>query len=372
MKRSHAKAIAALLVGATTAAPAFAEDAGKPQSASMPSLAAMFEASGITESGYVAASYYGSNGYPSNVHQFDVNHNTFQVDQVGLTLGFQPKSGFGVLVDVIAGEDARILHAAEDGHNDTFDLKQAYIQYVSGALTLVLGKFVTLAGEEVIAPPGNANFSRSLLFFYCEPLTHTGIRATYAVNDALSLVAGVNNGWNSTSTSYSPKTGEAGIAWVPSKVFSLTAQAYLGKALPYDAKKALVDIVATYNMTSSLTLIANIDWNEQKDAFGSDNGAKWGGVAGYANYALNEQWRVSLRGEYLDDRDGFLTGAKQHLWEGTITFGYSPVKSFELRLEGRHDKAKVDTFYRTAAGLAAVTPDGDSLTGFAVQGVYKF
>ena len=40
--------------------------------------------------------------------------------------------------------------------------------------------------------------SRSLLFF-AEPLTHTGIRATYAASDTLSLVAGVNNGWNYSS-----------------------------------------------------------------------------------------------------------------------------------------------------------------------------
>jgi Putative beta-barrel porin-2, OmpL-like. bbp2 len=371
-KQGNLVTIVALLFGAAVSGRALADEAGTPASPAAPSLAAVLDASGITESGYVAASYYASNGYPSNVHQFDVDHNTFQVDQVGLTLAYQPKSGFGALVDAIAGEDARILNAAENGGDNTFDLMQAFVQYVSGPVTVIGGKFVTLAGAEVIAPTGNSNFSRSLLFFYCEPLTHTGIRATYALSDTLSIVAGVNNGWNITSTSYGSKTGEAGIAWTPSKVFSLTAQAYLGKALPYDAQKSLVDVVATYNVTSSLTLIANVDFNEQKDAFGANNDAKWEGFAGYANFTLNDRWRVSLRGEYLDDRDGFLTGDKQHLWEGTMTFGYSPVKSFEVRLEGRYDSAKVDTFYKTSTALAMVTPDADSLSEVALQGVYKF
>lgn len=361
-----------LLVGGTVSGVVLADDEPKPAAAALPSLATVLGASGITESGYISASYYASNGYPGNIHQFDVKHNTFQIDQAGLLLAYQPTSGFGALVDIIAGEDARILHAAEDGHDNTFDVKQAFVQYAAGPLTVIAGKFVSLAGAEVIAPTCNSNFSRSLLFFDSEPLTHTGIRATYALNGTLSVIGGINNGWNTTSTSYGSKTGEAGIAWSPNKIFSITAQAYFGKALPYDAEKTLVDVVATYNVNSALTLVVNADFNEQKDAFALHGDARWGGIAGYANYSLNDQWRVSMRGEYLDDRNGFLTGNKQHLWEGTVTFGYSPVKSFELRAEGRYDRAQLESFYKTAIALAAVTPDARSLTGFAFQGVYKF
>ena len=38
--------------------------------------------------------------------------NSFQLDQAGLIIAYQPKDGFGALVDLMAGEDARILHAA--------------------------------------------------------------------------------------------------------------------------------------------------------------------------------------------------------------------------------------------------------------------
>jgi len=207
-------------------------------------------------SGYVAASYYVSNGYPFNIHQFDNQHDTFQLDQAGLQVAYQPKEGFGGLVDVIAGEDAKILNGAEGG-SGTFDIRQAYLQYATGPLTVIAGKFLTLAGAEVINPTLNANFSRSLLFFDSEPLTHTGVRATYALNDTINLVAGVNNGWNTTSTSYGSKTGEVGAAWTPNKIFAVTAQAYFGKfgaTLPgTDGERTLVDIVGTYNVTSQLT-----------------------------------------------------------------------------------------------------------------------
>jgi hypothetical protein len=359
------------VAGVAIAADDPAAPAAEPAKPAPGTLAGVLDASGITESGYIAASYYHSNGYPSNIHQFDVQHDTFQLDQAGLTLAFQPKEGFGALVDVIAGEDARILHLAEDGHDTAIDVKQAFLQYATGPLTVIAGKYVTLAGAEVISPTGNTNFSRSLLFFN-QPLTHTGIRATYAASDTVNLVLGANNGWNTTSTSYGSKTAEVGLGWTPNKIFALTAQGYFGKAEAYDAEKTLVDVVATYNATSELTFVLNYDWNQQKNAFTTATTAQtaaWSGLAAYANYAITDQWRVSLRGEYLDDKDGFLTGTEQKLKEFTVTFGYAPVKSFELRLEARYDKADTDLFTRSITGPAYYS---DNLTGIAVQGLYKF
>jgi len=365
----------ALLAGSVISAAALADEPAKqaePAKPAAPGLSDVLTSSGIAVTGYVAASYYGSNGYPVNIHQFDVEHNTFQLDQAGLQVAYQPKEGFGGLVDIMAGEDARLLHAAEDGHDTSWDVRQAFVQYATGSLTVMAGKMLTLAGAEVINPTLNTNFSRSLLFFDSEPLTHTGLRATYAINDTMTVTGGVNNGWNTTSTSYGSKTGEVAFGWTPNKTFGITVQGYFGKALPFDDEKTLIDVVATYNVTSALTLILNFDANEQKNADFAGSTAKWNGGALYINYAINDQWRVSVRGEYLDDKDGFLTGVSQTLKEGTITFGYAPVKSFELRLEGRYDKAQEDTFFKTRDALAAVVPDTNSLTGFALQGVFKF
>jgi hypothetical protein len=370
-RNQAAVAVATLLAAASGAALAADPPAAKPPGSKFDEL---LDSAGLTVTGYVAASYYASNGYPSNWHQFDIEHNTFQLDQAGLMVAYQPKEGFGALVDVMAGEDARVLHIAEDGRDNTVDIRQAFLQYATGPFTVMAGKFVTLAGAEVINPTLNTNFSRSLLFFE-QPLTHTGIRGAYAATDEITLTAGVNNGWNTTSTSYGSKTGELGVAWAPaSKLFALAAQAYFGKVPVYDAEKTLVDVVATYNATSQLTFIVNFDWNQQDKAFLNGSKASWNGTALYVNYAITDQWRVSLRGEYLDDKDGFLSGAKQTLKEGTITVGYSPVKNFELRAEVRYDRSgsNTPTFYRTSQAAATATPDGTSLSEFALQGVYKF
>jgi hypothetical protein len=352
------------------AAPAAA--AVEPPKPAPGTLAGVLDASGITESGYVAASYYHSNGYSTD-HQFDNKHDSFQLDQAALTLAYQPKEGFGALVNVAAGEDMKILNAAEGSNPNTFDVVQAFVQYATGPFTVIGGKYVTLAGAEVIAPTGNTNFSRSLMFF-AEPLTHTGIRATYAVSDTLNVIAGINNGWNYSSlTTSGSKTGEFGLAWTPNKIFALTAQAYVGKDPSFDAPRTLIDAVATYTATDALTLILSYDWGQQKQHVSGSPSLDWNGAAFYANYALNDQWRVSFRLEYLDDKEGspLLTGVAQTVKEGTITFGYDPVKSFELRLEARYDKSNQDGFVR-AIDSVGVSQLANSQTGIALQGVYKF
>jgi hypothetical protein len=370
----------ALMLGIATCGAAMAADepatpvAAEPAKPAPGTLAGVLDASGITATGYVAASYYHSNGY-STYHQFDNKHDSFQLDQAALTIAFQPKEGFGALVDVAAGEDMKILNTAEGSNPNTFDVVQGFVQYATGPLTVIAGKYVTLAGAEVIAPTGNTNFSRSLLFF-AEPLTHTGIRATYAASDTLSLVAGVNNGWNYSSLSTSgSKTAELGVAWTPSKTFSLTAQAYVGKDATFDAQRTLLDAVATYSATDALTFILSYDWGKQQQHAAGDPDLDWNGAAFYTNYALNDQWRTSLRLEYLDDKDGFvsgLVGTPQKLKEGTLTFGYAPVKSFELRIEARYDKSDKATFVRQINNIVNANPLANSQTGVALQGVYKF
>jgi len=370
----------ALMLGITTCGAAMAADepaapvAAEPAKPAPGTLAGVLDASGITATGYVAASYYHSNGY-STYHQFDNKHDTFQLDQAALTIAFQPKEGFGALVDVAAGEDMKILNTAEGSNPNTFDVVQGFVQYATGPLTVIAGKYVTLAGAEVIAPTGNTNFSRSLLFF-AEPLTHTGIRTTYAASDTFSVVAGVNNGWNYSSLSTSgSKTAELGVAWTPSKTFALTAQAYVGKDATFDAQRTLLDAVATYSATDALTFILSYDWGKQQQHAAGDPDLDWNGVAFYTNYALNDQWRTSLRLEYLDDKDGFvsgLVGTPQKLKEGTLTFGYAPVKSFELRMEARYDKSDKATFVRQINNIENANPLANSQTGVALQGVYKF
>ena len=249
-----------------------------------------------------------------------------------------------------------------------------------------VGKFETLAGAEVIEDPANANISRSILFGYAVPFTHTGARATYSPSALFSFIAGVNNGWDNLKGPGGPKTAELGVAYNGS-VFSLTAQSYLGMERYSNAQwsatgdspaghRSLVDVVGTYHATPKLTFVANFDTGRQTavplvDATGAllPGGlgtATWSGVAGYAQYQLTSKLSAALRGETFNDNGGYRTGYDQNWRETTLTLAYAPSAPLVFRLEGRADSSSHPVWADQVGGLHA------AMQSIAAQVLVKF
>src|SRR5712675_3706850 len=212
MKKSGKQLIApALMLSFATAGVALAADEpATPAAPPGPSLKDVLTTSGIDIHGYVDAAYSylsGSGLFKSGVADrvFDTEPNSFNVHQAALIAAYQPKDGFGAYLNLTAGRDARVIKSFDTTTND-FDVTQAYVQYAHGPWTIIGGKYVTLAGAEVINPTGDVNYSRSILFGYAIPFAHTGIRATYAASDSLTLIIGVNNGWDQLKDQNSQKT----------------------------------------------------------------------------------------------------------------------------------------------------------------------
>jgi hypothetical protein len=373
-------------LAALTAVPCVAlADAPAPAPAAPkgPTLSDILGNSGITATGYIDAAYSsllgGSGAFTSGVADrvFDYQSDSFDVHQAGITVAKQPTEGFGGLINLTAGTDVPTFASYPySGHSSQFDVTQAFVQYASGPTTVIAGKYVTLAGAEVIAPNGNTNYSRSILFGYAIPFTHTGARLTYAASDTVNLIVGLVNGWDQVQDTNSQKTIEWGVGWTPNKIFSLLAQGYYGdenaSGVPGTAEgmRNLIDLVGTYNVNDSLTLILNYDYGSQKGAGASDadgtDDAKWDGLAGYVNYSISDTWRVSFRAEYFDDKDGYRTGVVQKWKEGTATIAYMPTKSVEFRGEFRTDKSDSSTFAQTSG---AAKSDQSSV---GLEALYKF
>lgn len=330
----------------------------------------------IAASGYIDASYDYLNsdgvftsGVPSRV--FD-GTDAFIFHQAAGTLAYLPSEGFGGLVNLTLGHDASLIHSL-GGDTGNFDATQAYLQYATGNWTVIGGKFVTASGAEVINSTTNFNASRSILFGYAIPFTHTGARATYKFSDALNVYAGVNNGWDQLSDANRQKTAELGAAFTPNKTFNLLAVAYSGSEpgltdasgnVP-TGNRTLVDVVATLNVTEALSFMINGDYAHQKNAISQGVGARWDGVAGYANYKVNDRWRTSLRFEYFNDKDGYRTGVAQKWKEGTATLVYSPAPSFDLLGEVRDDFSNKHSFVRDSS-------PHKSETSVILKAIFKF
>ena len=369
--------------------------AEEPAAPAAPPLAAVLAASGITASGYLDLSYQYLSGLGSFAsgtadRVFDARHDSFTLHQAALTLARQPKEGFGVLVNLTAGQDAPIVKSYPNSGGSDFDVTQAYVQYATGSLTLIGGKFVTLAGAETINPTTDTNFSRSILFGYAIPFTHTGLRASYALSEQLSMTLGLNNGWDQVSDANSQKTLEYGLTFTPAKTLSLTLDGYLGREpvgivnnVPSAAggQRLLADLVASWSVTDKITLVGNFDYGEQKDDSAGAAVSKytWDGAALYLNCAITELWSASLRGEFFDDRDGYRTGVLDGAGRGqkwrelTLTLAFSPTKSLLLRFEGRYDKSGIaGAFVESADGNGGALRLSDQQSSVAVEALYRF
>lgn len=383
MRRSALSISAALALAAPAVALAQEPSSSVPAKR-VPTLHQMFEASDIAVDGYIDMAYTRLSGagiFTSGVANrvFDTDRNAFLLHQAAITFAKQPKEGFGGLVNLTAGKDADIVAPfdANPGATQKFDITQAFLHYGAGPLMVIAGKFVTSAGAEVIKSTTNVNYSRSILFGYAIPFTHTGIRANYSISDKLTLIGGVNNGWDDLRETNAQKTAELGVSANPIKDLSLTVMNHIGTErvggltlTGPEGRRNLIDVVATYAVTDKLSFTLNYDNGSQRNAgsvapSGSDT-AKWNGIAGYAIYQMTDTWRVALRGETFNDKDGYRTGVAQKWKEGTVTLAYLPSKSMEVRGEVRADRSDVSSFVQTDGSA------GKSQNSVGLQLLYKF
>src|SRR5258708_28456012 len=211
-----------LLIASAVSAALAAPTVALAQAARAPTLGQVLDASGISVNGYIDAGYThadrnieaGIGAPPPAVapRVFDNQNNSFALHQFGLSVSKLPKEGFGGLVNVTVGSDAQVIHSSPEGTragSSMFDVTPAYPQYAGRPLTVIAGNFATLPGPPVIWSPSNNNISRSILFGAI-PCTHTRVRATWAVTDTVSLIGGINNGWDQLTDANRGKTRELG------------------------------------------------------------------------------------------------------------------------------------------------------------------
>ena len=365
------KLLIASAVSAALAAPATALAQAK-----APTLAQVLDASGISVAGYIDAGYTHADrnleGGGVSTRVFDSQNSSFGLNQFGLSIAKQPKEGFGGLVNITVGKDAQVIHSLPETAGPTssmFDITQAYAQYAGGPLTVIAGKYATLLGTEVIWSPTNTNISRSLLFKF-EPFTHTGVRATWALNDQLSFIGGVNNGWDQLTDTNKGKSVELGVTSNPIKPLTVGGSITSGKetvAAGADGNRTSVNVTASYSITNTLSAGGEVLSISQEIPGGAKT--KVNGVALYGSYMFTPKLRGALRIEpQVDDKNGALggptTGTKYR--EITVTGAYLPADNFETRAELRRDQA-TDPVFTNSDGSTS-----KNLMTIAFQAIYKF
>jgi hypothetical protein len=323
-------------------------------------------------------------GYEHNFNQpiSNVNidrawdQNGFQLTQGNLhierdgTVGFVTDINFGQVANAISS----VTNYSNPAHvgNQWVDPTQYYLTYTApfgSGVSFEAGRFVTLLGAEIIPIYNNQNFneSRGLLFNLGEPLTHTGVRASYTFNDYVSATAGLNNGWDdpaSTSNNGPNYEGELTVntkdkslsfvlngIWGPNvQPSTLASLSPAGKGLHSNMNLGAIDPIATWkpSFVPNLTLQAEYLYASQSGPVINGHSATWQGAAGYVVYDWTPAVELATRAEFFDDMDGARTGLgqAQTLWEITQTLSYKipEVTGLIARLEYRHDNSSQNVF----------------------------
>src|SRR6478609_729005 len=134
---------------------------------------------------------------------FDFIDNSFNLDVAELVVQIAPvkPNDAGFRVDFAAGNSIPQVTKSQDQAVAQFDLQQLFVSYIApvgSGLRFDMGKYVTHMGYEVIEGYDgyNDNYSRSILFGYAIPFTHTGVKASYAFSSKVSGMIEVVNGWD--------------------------------------------------------------------------------------------------------------------------------------------------------------------------------
>ena len=338
---------------------------------------------GAEVSGYVDTTYTYNLNDPQNrvnaLRVFDTEANSFLLSNSELSFMKTPDAGgagFGLVLNY--GADAQLTQAAGsitddsgDVVKDDFDIQEAYAAYgfKSGKGWWRFGKFVTLHGAEVIRSPGDYNISRSFLFGYAIPFTHTGLRVHYEVGPNLSGHFGVNNGWDNLKDDGKGKTAELQVGLSLPDMLALSVTGMYGpeaSAVGQD-NRGLVDVVATLTPVDKVTVVLNYDRGSQVNGVAAGSPALWQGYAAYLNVGLGEKHSATLRGEIFDDQDGVRTGGTpQTLKEVTLTVACKQIENLEMRAEYRYDMSNQDVF-EDDKGLPK-----DTQSTVGVQFIYSF
>ncbi len=328
---------------------------------------------GVQISGHVDTAYTYNLNEPNNrvstFRVFDTRSEDFMINSAELVVqkAVSPESPVGFRTDLDFGTDAEVVGGVTTGlgrGDDELDLQQAYVEYlapIGNGVDIKFGKFVTLHGAEVIEAKDNWNYSRSYLFGYSIPFTHTGIRVSYPWTEWLLTCFGINNGWDVVDDNNKAKTVELSATVTPLQNLSLGGTYMFGAEQGNDShdQRHLLDLVAQYQPIDKLTLRLNVDFAGEEDAVSETGGgsASWNGIAAYAKYDVTDRWSLAGRFEVFNDQDGVRTAvnaaatsptgsaiADLQLMEWTLTNEFKLNKHLIGRLEYRLDKADSKVF----------------------------
>jgi len=312
-------------------------------------------------SGFVTASYFYDTGNPkdrkSNGYLWNTSENSFSVNKVKLTLAGKPvekdKWDATYRASLIWGEDAAVVNTGGEVQG-LENVREAYVELnapVGNGLDIKAGQLISLLNyESGDGGAANANFSQGYQWFYTGNGPAAGVQAAYAFNDMVDVKFRIQNGIyagaidNNSGKAYMGAVGVKPIKdlWLSFVGFQSHETDGFGMAGG--------SLLGGYQM-GKLGLGTEFDYFIF-DPDPADQAHFWS-IGGWVTYDFTQKLGLALRGEYLDDKDGFgikgiplggragsaITSADAtgDLASLTLTLNYRPVPNIKIQPEVRFD-----------------------------------
>jgi hypothetical protein len=299
--------------------------------------------------------YNSPTSFTHSSNSFELGMASLRVDHSFGKVGATIDLGFGTRAEEFAYNDA----------NTRFALKQLYITYAaSSAVKFTLGTWATHVGYEMLDPYLNRNYSMSYMFTN-GPFSHTGLKADISLGGKNALMLGISNPTDYRTSPAMPKSFIAQFS-TGSKDDKLKAYFNFVAGKQSDTKKLIQgDIVATYSFTSQFSLALNgtLQSVQLADSNGIFKTSDWLGAALYLNYDPIKWFGLTVRGEYIADKDEYL-GLK-NVFAATLSANFK-IDNLIIMPEFRLDNAGNAVFYKNA------TESTQSTGSFVLAACYHF
>ena len=332
--------------------------------------------SSTTLSGYVDTSAIWNLGSGSQVANRFANtasdrQDGFNVNTVKLQLEKPIDEGTwsaGYKVETMFGPDANVMPGAL---TSGVAIKQGYAALrapIGNGIDFKIGQFDPIVGYEVTDSYANPNFSRSLGFNNLEPFGHTGILASYQVNDIIGVSGGVANGDSGfglnggSLTASGFASGQVGgsmrgllaesarvymgsvVVKAPESTGWLAGSSLYVGAVNGDANGAKNDPTLLYVGVSLATPIKELTLGASADLLfnaGLGGQSYANAYAFYTGYQITEKLKANNRFEYATSGYGaFLPGRAEDKMIGeTFTLDYALWSNVLTRGEFRWDRS---------------------------------
>jgi hypothetical protein len=332
--------------------------------------------SSTTLSGYVDTSAiwnFGSGNQVANrfANTASDRQDGFNVNTVKLQLEKPIDEGTwsaGYKFETMFGPDANVMPGAL---TSGVAIKQAYAALrapIGNGIDFKVGQFDPIVGYEVTDSYANPNFSRSLGFNNLEPFGHTGILASYQVNDIIGVSGGVANGDSGfglnggSLTASGFASGQVGgsmrgllaesarvymgsvVVKAPESTGWLSGSSLYVGAVNGDANGAKNDPTLLYVGVSLATPIKELTLGASADLLfnaGVGGQSYANAYAFYTGYQITEKLKANNRFEYATSGYGaFLPGRAEDKMIGeTFTLDYALWANVLTRGEFRWDRS---------------------------------